>query len=792
MQDFYLVFIERIQTVENHSLVSIVNKLYNKTSFSCLQFITVPKSTELNPLNMGEMEEAIPRSIMVSPTFTLKLAEPSPTHWAILTDADFIAHLEAEKARVAKATEAAAQEEKEAHTEEGGMSKGKKGAKSKSGSSGSGKATSSKTSGPAIRNKTRSKAQEAGTSSQGSRAESAVGKCLKEAKLLEGCEDGEDLMDGILPNPDSLLNQPLPESVWEAVQELLQSICSFQLKALHEMGGVRMVDWALGEGLMAEFSHVSLMVDEDLNISLQHHHNKILGATDLLERNIKRLLSPLLSHTHNMELEAELARFRRAASMNLLLPLALLDSTREDLMKFMNRRLKELSSWEESKKLIGALVTRLSGLQGCIWSVLENSKMSNPAVAHRVLARLIGTQLAVVNYHCGVLEGIVRRLGLAHLGKENLPRSVREGISRHYVDSLALILRAEEEANKGEALPSTFRAWWEVDGGLHPGYESDFISCRAGDVHPIFTAPLLPNLISEMDKLCLSEPAKPPPVSEGVLSPQELFQAIRHRHYDESQDLCHSLVGMANEFLNPPPLGDPPAFPVTSALINRGAPAPPPPPTVPTTSEAVSMFQGPPVIPNLPLSSSQVAVLERPTGSASTGLSTAAQYSFTNTGSQLACSTVVPQVPTTPMGPGTPTASGGMKRPAEPSSLGCPASKRSNLFIEGITVPSDPGKPMTIHLGQMAPAIPWGSMVAFPTPSLGGGIPPPLSTRQILGSAVIQHPSEVAGSVIVGSASSSEMASTGTSQTSVYLIQDSESQQSAPVKSERSISSSSG
>ena len=97
--------------------------------------------------------------------------------------------------------------------------------------------------------------------------------------------------------------------------------------------------------------------------------------------------------------------------MNLLLPLALLDSAREDLRKFMNRRLKELSSQEESKKLIRALVMRLSGLQSRIWSVLENSKMSNPAMAHRVLAGLIGTQPVVVNYHCGVLEGVAGRLG---------------------------------------------------------------------------------------------------------------------------------------------------------------------------------------------------------------------------------------------------------------------------------------------------------------------------------------------------------------------------------------------
>ena len=275
----------------------------------CTVMVSLPQESGFSHLYMGAMEEAIPRSMMVSPTFTLKLGAPSPSHWAIITDANFITHLESEKARAAKAKEVAAQEEKEAHTKEGGKSKGKKRAKNKSGYSGSGKAASSKAdaSGLTTRNKTSSKAQEAGTSSQGSHAESAVGKCLKEAKLLEGCEDDEDLMDGILPDPDSLLNQPLPESVQEAVQELLQSICSFQLQALHEMGGVRMVDRALGEGLMAEFSRVFLMVDEDLNISLQHHHNKILGATDLLERNIKRLLSPLLSHTHNRELEAELA-----------------------------------------------------------------------------------------------------------------------------------------------------------------------------------------------------------------------------------------------------------------------------------------------------------------------------------------------------------------------------------------------------------------------------------------------------------------------------------------------------
>ena len=218
----------------------------------------------------------------------------------------------------------------------------------------------------------------------------------------------------------------------------------------------------------------------------------------------------------------------------------------------------------------------------------------------------------------------------------------------------------------------------------------------------------LPDLISEMDKLCLSKPAKPPLVLEGVPSPEELFAAIRHSRYDESKDLCHRLVGLANKFLNPPFFGDPPALPVTSASINRSAPAVPPPPTVPTTSKVTSASQRPPVVQNLPLSSSQVTVSERPTGSALTGSSAVAQYSFANTGSWLECPTAIPQVPMTPIGSGMPAASGGMKWPAEPSSLGGLASKRPNFFIEGITALSDPQKPMTIHVSQMAPAIPRG------------------------------------------------------------------------------------
>ena len=127
-----------------------------------------------------------------------------------------------------------------------------------------------------------------------------------------------------------------------------------------------------------------------------------------------------------------------------------------------------------------------------------------------------------------------------------------------------MILQAEEETEEEEMLPQPKGTRWAMDGGLHTGYELDFVSHRADEVQPIFTAPVLPGLIAEMDKLRLSEPAKPPNL-RGSLSSEELWVALRHSSYAEGKNLSDKLVGMTNEFLNPPPLAHlavPPTVPL--------------------------------------------------------------------------------------------------------------------------------------------------------------------------------------------------------------------------------------
>ena len=115
----------------------------------------------------------------------------------------------------------------------------------------------------------------------------------------------------------------------------------------------------------------------------------------------------------------------------------------------------------------------------------------------------------------------------------------------------------EAEAKGTEPLPASKKAKWGLKGGLHLGYEADFKSRRMDKIHPIFSDPVLPDLMAEMDKLRLCEPAKPPSLREP-LTGDELWVALHHSSYSEGRDLSDKLTQIVNEYLNPPPLGQAP------------------------------------------------------------------------------------------------------------------------------------------------------------------------------------------------------------------------------------------
>ena len=269
---------------------------------------------------------------------------------------------------------------------------------------------------------------------------SALQTLMKEAKLGDDEDEDADLL-GLI---GGLLDTPLPTNVKEDVDALLGSICSYQLQALYEMGSVRMVDRALTEGFTTEFMRLSRVVTLDLSKSLCNHHERVQeGASDLEAFMYKLASHPLLAK-HSDEITAEVERFKRTATMNLLLPLLHLDSARSDIARFINSCLKEVCAREESKVLIEALTEHLTNLQSQTWRLVRSSKLSDPEVATRVMIALLGTQPLVVNYHSEVLDGVAGRLGLTPPGTTEFTHSPSEGMLSRFMKDLEHSIKADD------------------------------------------------------------------------------------------------------------------------------------------------------------------------------------------------------------------------------------------------------------------------------------------------------------------------------------------------------------
>ena len=209
-------------------------------------YVYTPRCKGHDPFLEPNVPEASPESSVKWAQWNIRVTEPSDSHWSLLEDKAFDAHLTQVQQDRAN---------KEAPTPEG------KGVKCKNTASKGGSAPKTKKPWTATKGRT-----------------STLQLLVNEARL--GDDEGED--PELLGLTGGLLDTPLSTDVKEDMDALLGSIHSFQLQVLYEMGSVRMVDRALAEGFSAEFLRLSRVVTEDLSKSLRHHHERIQeGASDL-------------------------------------------------------------------------------------------------------------------------------------------------------------------------------------------------------------------------------------------------------------------------------------------------------------------------------------------------------------------------------------------------------------------------------------------------------------------------------------------------------------------------------
>ena len=148
--------------------------------------------------------------------------------------------------------------------------------------------------------------------------------------------------------------------------------------------------------------------------------------------------------------------------------------------KFIQSRLEELRSQQETKNLIGELSSRITDHRGRVRELLRSEPLRHPEVVLLIMVGLAVDRPLKSNFFPGLLEGLLGSLGIAASGEDNPPTSSREGAGHTWstamCQAISQIEQKEVEAPGAVGLPPNL--------DLH--YEEDFLEKQRHLIPPIF------------------------------------------------------------------------------------------------------------------------------------------------------------------------------------------------------------------------------------------------------------------------------------------------------------------
>ena len=298
---------------------------------------------------------------------------------------------------------------------------------------------------------------------------------------------------------------PSRERTLQMARSILDQAHALQLQSMGDLGCIRELDRTLAGTLMAEFSRVQLIVQEDVGKSLVALRSDLLASCSAFVADVGRVMDVP---------PASLERFRRQASLKFDLPLAEMDAAAVDITAFMNARLQELSSRSELPDLIEEAARLMDRHNNRVWELVRNPDLGLSDVYSRVLVGLLARQPIEADLFPGILEGLAGNLGLSPAGTVNPPRSRQEGMMRQWATALRQAAYDPSDTGQGSASSTTPL-------GLHLDYSMEFWSRRVGDIPPALTSSLLPSF-PFLEKPRPGEPPSPPAAQqpEETDSPQ--------------------------------------------------------------------------------------------------------------------------------------------------------------------------------------------------------------------------------------------------------------------------------
>ena len=279
---------------------------------------------------------------------------------------------------------------------------------------------------------------------------------------------------------------PSRERALQMARSILDQAHALKIQSMGDLGHIRDLDRTLAGTLMAEFSRIQLIVQEDVGKSLVALRSDLLATCSAFIADVDRVMDVPQADPRLALLEASLERFRRQASLKFDLPLAEMDAAAVDITTFMNARLQELSSLSKLPDLIGEAATLMDRHNNRVWELVRNPDLGLSDVYSRVLVGLLAWQPIEADLFPGILEGLAGNLGLSPAGTVNPPRSRQEGVMRRWATALRQAAYDPSDTGQGSASSTTPL-------GLHLDYGMEFRLRRVGDIPPALTLSLLPS-----------------------------------------------------------------------------------------------------------------------------------------------------------------------------------------------------------------------------------------------------------------------------------------------------------
>ena len=217
--------------------------------------------------------------------------------------------------------------------------------------------------------------------------------------------------------------------------------------------------------LMVEFARLQSILCEDLTKSLSALCSELEASSEVLSAD---LLNVLNLHPGDPAFRREkelIQKHHQSVSMKVHLPLIELGAAREDLERFLQGHLHELSSDLEAREVVEEISQTLSSYARRVQETILVPGIKWPVVLALAMDQPVGGILFP-----GILDGLSGRLGLMPPSVVDPPTTAREGVSRQWAATLreAVMKTEGREVNPDQVTPHV------VHPGLHQDYNLDF------------------------------------------------------------------------------------------------------------------------------------------------------------------------------------------------------------------------------------------------------------------------------------------------------------------------------